>query len=225
MTLLIVACVAFTVLHLGVSSTSLRGILLDAAGENGYLALYSLLAFASLGMMIYAYGGTEHTDYLWQPSPVAYSVTKVLVLFAIVLLVMGTMTRNPTAVKMEGAIHQEVKGILKITRHPTQWAILLYSIGHIIANGDKASIIFFGTLIVVSSIGMVAMDARKRENYDEKWQAFYSSTSLIPFGALIGGKARLGLGEINWLAVIIGLVLYACTYWLHDMISGGASLF
>ena len=225
MTLLIVACAVFTILHLGVSSSPLRSLSMDAVGETGYLGIYSLLAFASLGAMIYAYGGIEHTDYIWHPSPIAYKVTKVLVLISLVLLVMGTMIKNPTAVKMQGAIDQEVRGILKITRHPTQWAILLFSLGHIIANGDKASILMFGTLILVSSIGMVAMDIRKRANVDDKWQAFYATTSLIPFAALISGKTRLRLAEINWLALLVGLVLYACIYWLHDMVSGGASLF
>jgi uncharacterized membrane protein len=225
MTLLIIACAAFVILHLGVSSTSLRGIFLEALGENSYLGLYSLVAIVSLGTMIYAYAGITHTDYFWHPHPVAYTVTKVLVLLAIVLLVMGTMTKNPTAVKMEGAINQEVRGILKITRHPTQWAILLYSIGHIIANGDLASIILFGTLALVSSMGMVAIDVRKKANFDEEWLAFYATTSLVPFVALISGKTRLALAEINWLAVAVGLVLYVCVYWLHDMVSGGASLF
>jgi uncharacterized membrane protein len=225
MTLLIIACATFVILHLGVSSTPLRGIFLEALGDNGYLVLYSLLAIASLGTMIYAYSGIARTDILWHPHLIAFSVSKVLILFAFVLLVMGTMTKNPTAMKMEGAISQEIRGILKITRHPIQWAILLYAIGHIIANGDTASIILFGTLTLVASVGMVAMDNRKKANSDENWQAFFATTSLVPFAALISGKTRLAFEEINWLAVVVGLVLYACAYWLHDMVSGGASLF
>ncbi len=225
MTLLIVSCIAFLALHMGISSTPLRGMLLGALGQKGYLGFYSLLSLASLGAMIYAYGGLAHTDFVWAPNPIGYKITKLLVLLAIVLLVMGTMTKNPTAVMMDDAINQDLAGILKITRHPTQWAILLYSIGHLIANGDKASIVLFGTLAIMSGVGMVAMDARKKANADEKWQAFYNQTSAVPFAAIASGRTSLKLSELNWVAAAIGVALYGSIYWLHDMVSGGTSLF
>ena len=225
MTLLIASCIAFLALHMGISSTPLRGMLSNILGQRGYLAFYSLLAIASLSAMIYYYGSLEHTQYVWLPNPISYKITKVIVLFAIVLLVMGTMIKNPTAVMMEAAINQEVAGILKITRHPTQWAILLFSIGHLIANGDMASIWFFGTLAVMSGVGMLAMDNRKKANQDERWLAFYASTSTLPFAALLSGKTKLKLSELNWIAAGIGVALYGSAYWLHDMVSGGTSLF
>jgi uncharacterized membrane protein len=225
MTLLIASCIAFLALHMGISSTPLRGMLNNVLGQRGYLALYSLLAFAALGAMIYSYGSLEHAQFVWHPDPISYKVTKVLVFFAIVLLVMGTMVKNPTAVMMEDSVNQDVAGILKITRHPTQWAILLFSIGHLIANGDKASIVFFGTLAVMSGAGMLAMDSRKKANQDEEWLAFHANTSVLPFAALISGRAKLKLSELNWIAVVIGVALYSSAYWLHDMVSGGTSLF
>jgi uncharacterized membrane protein len=225
MTLLIASCIAFLALHMGISSTPLRGMLNNALGQRGYLALYSLLAIAALGAMIYYYGSLDHTQYVWHPDPISYKITKVFVFVAIVLLVMGTMIKNPTAFMMEDAINQGVPGILKITRHPTQWAILLFSIGHLIANGDMASILFFGTLAVMSGLGMLAMDSRKKANQDDNWLAFYASTSTLPFAALLSGKTKLKLSELNWIAAGIGVALYGSAYWLHDMVSGGTSLF
>lgn len=224
MTLLFASCIAFLILHLGISSTPLRGVLVKVLGQKGYLGLYSLLALTSLGFMIYFYGGVEHTDFVWQPAPASVQITKVFVLLAMVLLVMGTMVKNPTAVMMEDAINEEIPGILKITRHPTQWAIFLYSIGHLIANGDRASIALFGTLAIMSAIGMLAMDYKKKANEGEKWQNFFASTSAIPFVAILSGKTRLKLSELNWLAMAIGVALYGGVYWFHDMVSGGISL-
>lgn len=225
MTLLITSCIAFLALHMGISSTPLRGKLIDSLGQKGYLGLYSLLAITALGVMIYSYGSIDQSDHVWLPGTVSYQITKVFVLVAIILLVMGTMTKNPTAVMMEDAINQDIKGILKITRHPTQWAILLYSIGHLIANGDTASIVLFGTLAIMSGVGMLAMDYRKKAIHDEKWQEFYSSTSTLPFAAILSGKTKLQLSELNWVAMVIGIALYGSLYWLHDMVSGGTSLF
>lgn len=225
MTLLIASCIAFLALHMGISSTPLRGRLNDALGQNGYLALYSLLAITALGAMIHFYGGLDHTDYVWHPNAVSYKITKVFLLVATVLLVVGIMTKNPTTVMMEDALNDDIKGILKITRHPTQWAILLYSIGHLIANGDSASIVFFGTLAIMSGVGMVALDYRKKATQDEKWLAFYATTSTLPFAAILSGKTKLQLKELNWIAAAMGVALYGSVYWLHDMVSGGASLF
>jgi len=225
MTLLTVACAAFFLLHLGVSSTPLRGMVKEAVGENGYLGIYSLLAFASLGAMIYFYAGIDHSDFIWLPNALSYKITKVILLLSIVLIVVGTMTKNPTAVKMEGAIDNELPGAVKITRHPLQWGILLFAIGHLIANGDQASIVFFGTLALLSAVGMVAMDKRKKANGSEKWQTFYENTSLIPFAAILSGKTTLKAAEINWLAVVIGVALYAAIYWFHNFVSGGTGLF
>ena len=225
MTLLTISCAAFLLLHLGISSTPLRGMLRDAAGENGYLGLYSLLAIASLGGMIYFYAGIDHSEYIWLANATSYKVTKVILLLSIVMILVGMMVKNPTAVKMEGAIGNDIPGAVKITRHPLQWGILLFAIGHLIANGDQASILFFGTLALVSAVGMVAMDRRKKAIGSDKWQAFYEATSLIPFAAIFSGKTALKVAEINWLAVAIGVALYAVLYWFHAVVSGGISLF
>ncbi len=225
MTWLIASCLAFVLLHLGLAGTPLRGVARSALGEGAYLGLFSLLALSSLGAMIYFYSSVPHADFIWLPDATAYKVTKVILLFAIVLIVLGTMTRNPTAVKMEDAINQELPGAVKITRHPTQWGILLFATGHLIANGDKASILFFGTFALVAFVGMFSMDRRKKAIGGPEWEQFFSTTSLIPFAAILAGKAEFKAAELNWLAVLIGVALYASVYWLHDMVSGGASLF
>ena len=65
MTLLIATCAAFVFVHLGISGTPLRDLLRNSMGAGPYLGVYSLLAFASLGGMIYAYSQVPHTDFIW----------------------------------------------------------------------------------------------------------------------------------------------------------------
>ena len=225
MTLLVAACLVFILLHLGIAGSPVRGMLIGAMGEGPYLGLFSLATAVTLGAMIYAYGSVPHADWVWMPSETAYKITKVLLLISLLSIVLGTMTRNPTAVKMEDAVSKELTGAIKITRHPTQWGILLFAVGHLIANGDVASIMFFGTFAIVSFLGMFSMDARKRALGGEHWDKFFATTSLVPFAAIASGRTRIAAGEFNWLAVAIGLALYVSVYWLHDMVSGGASLF
>lgn len=224
MELLITGCLAFALLHLGISSTPLRGVMRNALGENGYLGVYSVLAFIGLGLMIYGYSRAPHADFIWYPSATAYKVTKVILVFSLVSLALGLIARNPTAVKMEGALDDGAQGVVKITRHPVQWGILLFAVGHIIANGDIASLMFFGTFAVVSFFGMFSMDARRRKDEDPRWQAFMDNTSMVPFAAIAQGKVKFTAADVNWGALLAGIALYAAVYWLHDFVSGGVSL-
>ena len=222
--LLIVACLAFLVTHLGISGTPLRTMLRNALGETPYLGVYSLLSLGTLGAMVYGYAQVPHTDFNWYPSITAYKVAKVLVLLSLVTIVMGTQVKNPTAVHSEQALDNEVSGLLKITRHPVQWGILLFACGHLLANGDTASILFFGTLVLLSFFGMLSMDQRRRRETDPKWQVFMEKTSMVPFVALISGRLRFTADDINWVGLMVSFALYAALYWLHDLVSGGISL-
>ncbi len=205
MTLLIGACLAFLITHLGVSATPLRGPAVALLGENGYLGAHSLLALLTLGGMVHVYGAVPHTDFIWAPSVIAAKANKTIMLLAIAFIVLGVMTKNPTAMKMEGAISDGARGVLKITRHPIQWGIMLFATGHIIANGDIASIVMFGTLALVSCLGTLAMDAKKRALDDPQWRSFYDATSNVPFIALISGKSRFSSADINYLALGVGV--------------------
>lgn len=176
------------------------------------------------GGMIYAYSNVGHTDFVWLPSVLGDKITQVMMLFAVVLLVLGTMIRNPTSIVWPDAINDEYRGVIKITRHPIQWAIVLYAIAHLISNGDRASIVLFGTLDLVALLGTFAKDAKKRALNDPKWQSFLDSTSNIPFAALLSGRTNLASHDINYLALDIGIALYAGIYWLHAMVSGGLGL-
>ncbi|MBV1905356.1 MAG: hypothetical protein KUG75_04710 [Pseudomonadales bacterium] len=224
MVFLVISCCAFAGLHIGISSTPLRSALLGLLGENGYLGLYSLIAITSLLCMVYAYSGVAHTDYLWMPSALLHGVTKCLVFVALLLLVSGNMVKNPTAVKMDSALGSTLPGIVKITRHPVQWGILLFALGHLLANGDLASIVLFSTLILVSGVGMIAIDSRKKKLGGKQWASFFASTSLIPFIAIITGRTRLNIGELSGLAIGIAVLLYCAAYWFHATLSGGPSL-
>ncbi|HKI75553.1 MAG TPA: NnrU family protein [Pseudomonadales bacterium] len=222
MEFLLVASILFLVTHLGISSTPLRGMLMNGLGESSYLAIYSFLAAVTIGVLIYAYSHISHGMFLWMPGIPEHAFAKALMPFAFILLVGGLMAKNPTAVRADAAINEPLDGMLKIVRHPVQWAILIWAVGHIVANGDKASIVFFGSFAILSSVGMIAMDAKRRHRPEPEWQSFYASTSYWPFAALISGRTSLKSGDINWLAVGIAIVLFVVVYIFHKWIAGVA---
>ena len=69
------------------------------------------------------------------------------------------------------------------------------------------------------------MDQRRRRETDQKWQVSMYKISMVPFAALLRGRLRFTLAEINRVSLIAGFALHVAIYWLHGLVSGGTSLF
>jgi uncharacterized membrane protein len=218
---LVIGGLLFLGTHLGLSS-GLRGTLTAALGERRFLLLYTVIAFATLGYLIYAYVVVEPQPFAWAPRPVLHWVPVVAMPLALILLVGAFMTRNPTGVGMEAEIAGTGSGagVIRITRHPLQWAVILWASTHIIANGDWASIVFFGTFGILSLFGTVLMDRKIAARVGETaWTPFSSATSNLPFAAIVGGRNRLVFAEL-WPPILVGSVVYLLLFWAHPWIAG-----
>ena len=138
------------------------------------------------------------------------------------LLACGLLGPNPSAVGAEQLLRRpdSARGIMRVTRHPVMWAILLWAVAHVLARGELAALLFFGTFAVLAALGMLLLDSRKARELGEDWTRFADVTSVVPFGAIAGGRNRLGGREIGWRNPAIGLALYAAFFWLHPAIFG-----
>src|SRR6266704_1222782 len=94
-TSLIVSGVLFHGSHIMLSSTRLRGNLRDQLGERGYLALYSVVAAATIAWFVTAYIHAP-TLLLWHDAPWTVFIPLALMPFASILLIAGYSTPNPT---------------------------------------------------------------------------------------------------------------------------------
>ena len=216
---LTVATLAFLGTHF-VSSTPLRAMLAGAIGERGYLAVYSIAAFATLGWMIWAYGRAPLQP-LWQVPGLRLWPALVMP-FALILAASALMTRNPTAIGQAGAMKasEPARGIIRVTRHPLMWGIMLWGAVHLLARGDLASLVFFGGFVALAGLGTLLIDARKRASLGEDWRRFAAVTSNLPFGAIVGGRNRVVLGEIGWKRIGVGLALYVLLLLAHPYLFG-----
>ena len=142
--------------------------------------------------------------------------------FSLILIVAGVMTRNPTAVRQQAALHSDepAYGIIRVTRHPVMWGIMLWAGVHILARGDLASLIFFGGFLALAAIGTVLIDARKADALGEDWKRFAAATSNAPFGAIVNGRNRFNFAEIGWTRLLGGLAVYAALVFAHPLIFG-----
>ncbi len=217
MTQLWLACALFLATHF-VSSTPLRPALAGAIGEKAYLGLYVVVSFATIGWMARAYGQAP-VEPLW---PGLRHLPAAVMPFSFILLACGVLSRNPTAVGQAKLLKaaEPAQGILRVTRHPVMWAIILWSAAHLLARGSLKAVAFFGAFLVLAALGALLIDRRKEQGLGEDWQRFARATSYFPFLAIAQGRNRFDASEIGWRNPAIGIALYALLMWLHPMLFG-----
>lgn len=217
---LAVATAVFVAVH-AVSGTPLRMQAVAAMGERVWTGVFSLVSLLLFAWMIWAYGEAP-TVVLWQSTVWTRWIPLLVMPVAFVLLIAGYATPNPTAVMSERVLasSEPAQGVLKVTRHPLMWSIALWALSHIPANGDAASLILMGSVALLALAGMRTIDAKVRRRDPEGWARLAAVTSAIPFVALAQGRCRLTLGEIGWVRIGAGLVLYALFLYLHSRVIG-----
>jgi uncharacterized membrane protein len=218
--LLLAAALLFAT-HYGISSTALRARLIARIGERPYLVLYSLLSFGVLVWLIFAYQRAPYIE-LWGAPAWSAWVPLIVMPVALLLLVCGVSTMNPTAVGSPDTLDQAepARGILRITRHPFMWGVALWALAHLVSNGDAAAVLLFGTFAALALLGTLLIDRKFAARRGAQWQRFVAVTSNLPFGAILAGRQRLVLAEIGWLRVAVALALYAVLLVLHPWLFG-----
>jgi uncharacterized membrane protein len=217
---LIAACAYFLLIHFGVSGTRLRDTLTGKLGERPYRGLFSLASLIGIGWLVYAY---RHAPLIptWGVLLGFRQAAYVLVFIAFLFAVIGILTPSPTRVGMESKLDLEMaRGMVRVTRHPFLWGVGLWAATHLIVNGDVASLLLFGTMLVLAIGGTAAIDAKRRRKFPERWAKFAQATSSVPFAAIARGGNRLApaLTEIGPWRIIAALALYALGFYLHGRV-------
>jgi uncharacterized membrane protein len=209
MTMLLAATAAFLATHF-VTSTPLRPALVNAIGEWPYRGAYSTVAFVTLAWMIWAYAGAPREPLWIGIREIPYAVMPL----AFILIACGYY-RNPTMVGADKLLKSDdpARGMIRITRHPIMWGVMLWAAAHIVARGDVKGLIFFGGFLALAAAGTMALDARKKANPD--WARFAAVTSHVPFVAIAQGRNRMVWREIGWLRPAIGLAVFFAVLPFH----------
>ncbi|MEO7026386.1 MAG: NnrU family protein [Caulobacteraceae bacterium] len=226
---LIAAAAAFILLHLLVSGTRAREAAVGALGEGGYMGLFSL---ASVGLLVWlgiAYGVARgaHGDLTyWSATSPTRWVQFFLQLIAVVFVVAGLTTRNPTAVGQSASASRPdvVQGMLRITRHPFLWGVCLWAIGHMLVSGHTAALIFFGAFLATALLGTVSIDAKRARALGGDWRGFADHTSNLPFAAIATGRQSLDIGEIGLMRLGGGVVLWLLLIGAHPHVFGANAI-
>ncbi len=162
---------------------SLKAGLIQKLGENGYKGVFSVMIITAIILIVVGWRATDPVT-LYDPPNWAGSSTALLMFNAFVLFVAAN---HPTRLK-------------RVIRHPQLTGILLWSIAHLIANGDSRSLILFGGLGLWSLIEIRMINSRE--------------------GAWVKPDAPSILIEIRGLA--IGIVVFMAALFLHPYFAGVA---
>jgi uncharacterized membrane protein len=155
-------------------------------GENGYKVLFSLLSLAGFVLLVWGFAKAPVIQ-VWSPPPWTRWVAIVLMWPAFVFLV---------AAYVPGQIKAKLK-------HPFLVAIKTWALAHLIANGDLASMVLFGSFLAYAVYDRIALKRR-------------AARGLVTVAAT--GPARNDV-----IAVVLGTALYlAFLIWLHPLLTGRA---
>jgi uncharacterized membrane protein len=175
MAILILGLIIFLGLHsTRIVSEAGRARAIARLGEGLWKGIYSLISTIGFVLIVWGFVRARYdAPQLWMPLPGARHTTMLLMLVALILLASYLFKRSHTAV---------------LTHHPMVWSVLLWSVGHLIANGSAADLVLFGAFLIWSIADLVSSYARDRRN-----GVVYPAPEL---------SATAG-------AVVVGLVLYA----------------
>ena len=141
-------------------------------------------------------------------------------------MVAGFSTKSATAVGQAAAATDEAgpRGILTITRHPALWGFALWGLSHLTTNGELRAIIVFVAIVTLAFAGMVHIDKRRAVELGADWSTYAARTSVVPFGAIARGKAKLDWRGIGVVRVLAAAFVYTAILHMHAMLIGASPM-
>lgn len=173
MSLMIIGLLLFFAAHLVPCFSGTRAALVSKLGELPYKALFALVALGGLVLVVQGKASAEFIS-VWTPPAFFAHITKLLMLPALILLVAAYVPSN----------------IKRKVRHPMLAAVKFWALGHLLANGDLASMLLFGSFLAYAVYDMISSN-RRAERVIPASKPFYWDALVIVLGLVAyGGIAK-----------------------------------
>ena len=184
MTILIAGLTLWCVVHFFPSLfQQQRSQLIERMGMGPYKGLFAILILTSVILIVLGWRSAT-PEYIYAPAAWSRHVTFTLVLITFILFAAAKHKTN----------------IKRYLRHPQLTGLVIWSIGHLIANGDSRSIALFSTLGIWAVIEIVLINRRE--------------------GAWVKPEPLPVKKDI--ITVVAGLVVYVVLMFLHPYFAGVA---
>jgi uncharacterized membrane protein len=146
MSFLIAGLVLFLGIHLVPMAPGLRARLLERYGDRRYRAIFSLFAASGLVLIIVGWHLRPERAQLFAPLAAARSAAPAVVTIAFILFAAANMKTH----------------IRSIVRHPMLIGLILWSGIHLLANGDLAGTVLFGSFLAYAIVDLLSAARRVR---------------------------------------------------------------
>jgi len=158
----------------------------DRLGASRWRVLYSLLSMLGFVLITWGFGQARQAPVqLWSPPLGLRHLALLLTLLSFVLLAATYVPGNRIRARI---------------RHPMSVAVMLWALAHLLANGNLAHVVLFGTFLIWSVLVFLAAKARDARD---------------------GSRYSKGTTGATGITVALGVALWmASTLWLHGLLIG-----
>jgi uncharacterized membrane protein len=112
-------------------------------GEGPWKGLIALLSIAAIILMVIGYRGAELIP-VWTPPPWLWHVNNLLMALAVLVFIAGSFA-SP---------------VRRRIRHPQLTGVKIWTVAHLMVNGDLASIVLFGGLLAWAVVAVIGTSRR-----------------------------------------------------------------
>lgn len=182
---LIAGVLLWSIVHLTKSvAPGVRSGLQNKLGEGPHKGIVALLIITALALMIYGWRTAQY-EFVYDPPTWGRHLNMLTMVFAILLF---------GAAQGKSRVKQAI-------RHPMLTGVLVWSAGHLLANGDSRSVVLFGGLGLWALISIFTVSRNEG--------AWVKPTETATMGREI-------------LSIVIALVLYIVLFGMHRFYAGVA---
>jgi uncharacterized membrane protein len=155
-------------------------------GEGAWKGLYSVASIVGFGLLVWGYGlARQQPVVLWVPPVATRHIAATLMLIAMILLVAAYVPGNAIKSKLH---------------HPMVLSVKTWAVAHLLANGNLADVVLFGSFLAWAVACFIA--ARKRDR---------AAGTVYPAGKTVP----------TVITVVIGLLVYGgFVAYLHRVLIG-----
>ena len=188
MLLMVIGLILFFAIHLVPANVELKNGLIARFGPVGYKAIFGVSSLVGLALIVLGFYKLQlhpgKNPILWDPPTWSRHLALALMLPAMIALV---------ATYVPSHIHVMLK-------HPMLVAIKIWALAHLLANGDLAALVLFGSFLAFAVYDRISVKKR-------------------------GDLGPLGKGSGPWIndviVVVLGVALYALiVLYLHQLVIG-----
>jgi len=195
MTQLILGLILFLGAHsVRILADGWRDQTIAAYGEKAFKGVYTLVAILGFYLLVVGYGEARLQPLvLWNPPIFTKHISILLMLLSSILLIATYIPRNHFKMRL---------------KHPMVLSVKVWALSHLLANGNLADLVLFGSFLIWAVLNFRSARARDRaqvQNSDANEEAPLKPNLLATLIALFGGMGLWAVITFVLHAKVVGV--------------------